>query len=763
MFEILNGSLVICPRYIKQKYLKQYGLLNTKFYTLNEFIEKYVYKYKPSTLFYLVKKYKLIPSNASVIMENLYYIDKVFNDKTKFLLEIKNDLISNKYIVFNKNFTQYILNKKIYIIGYPKTKYLLRVLKDANYSFVIEDVQNKDVDVFEFQTIDEETTFVATKIVELINSGVNINDIVVRYDKEYINSVNKIFTLFNIPYNVEEKLPLYYLDDTKKFLFEIDKNKTIAEQESFLKSLNIDTKICNKIISILDKYIDINPSINDFYDTLVFELQNTYLDPIKYNNCVVFLDPFDFDVEKKHVFLIGFNQNVLPKVYKDEDYLSDLEKNDLGIDNSSDQNKIEKEKVEKILSNNNIYVSYKLETPFEKYNPSSLIDELNYAILHEEYNFTNLEINEMLFAYKLDDFLKYNILSKDINDLYTNVEIPYKTYSNKYQKINLKNENINLSFTNIEQFFKCKFAFYLKYILKIDDFEETVNIKIGNMFHEILAEIYTLDTKNYEIIIQKNINKYFGQNTEKQMFYNKKYKKQILLVINLIDEHLKTSKLKNTYLEEWFSFSKNDFKIHGKIDKIMTSEENTVIIDYKTGFIHCDFNKIIHGIDMQLMFYLYLIKNSQKIPKIKFIGTFLMPIMCNVLKSEKNKTYDELLKKELKFQGYTTDNLNDLSLFGDVSFISSLSINKDSTFRKGSKVLNKNQIEMLLKIIDDKVEEVIESIQNNNFSINPKILGKENISCLFCKFKDVCFMTDNDLNYLKEYKNLEFLGGEAND
>ena len=30
------------------------------------------------------------------------------------------------------------------------------------------------------------------------------------------------------------------------------------------------------------------------------------------------------------------------------------------------------------------------------------------------------------------------------------------------------------------------------------------------------------------------------------------------------------------------------------------------------------------------------------------------------------------------------------------------------------------------------------------FNINPKKIDKDNISCKFCKFKDICFMEDYD-------------------
>ena len=46
------------------------------------------------------------------------------------------------------------------------------------------------------------------------------------------------------------------------------------------------------------------------------------------------------------------------------------------------------------------------------------------------------------------------------------------------------------------------------------------------------------------------------------------------------------------------------------------------------------------------------------------------------------------------------------------------------------------------------------------FNINPKVYDKDNVSCKFCKFRDLCFMKEKDLNYLDKVDDLSFLGGD---
>ena len=53
-------------------------------------------------------------------------------------------------------------------------------------------------------------------------------------------------------------------------------------------------------------------------------------------------------------------------------------------------------------------------------------------------------------------------------------------------------------------------------------------------------------------------------------------------------------------------------------------------------------------------------------------------------------------------------------------------------------------------------------ILDGNFDVNPKQIGDEEVGCKFCKFRDLCFKTNNDFERLEENKSLSFLGGDYN-
>ena len=78
------------------------------------------------------------------------------------------------------------------------------------------------------------------------------------------------------------------------------------------------------------------------------------------------------------VFLLGFNQGIIPKIHQDEEYITDSMKGDLGVIEST----VEKNKIEKIiivsaiLAIKNLVISYKKESSSGSFIISNLNDEI---------------------------------------------------------------------------------------------------------------------------------------------------------------------------------------------------------------------------------------------------------------------------------------------------------------------------------------------------------------------------------------------------
>ena len=192
-------------------------------------------------------------------------------------------------------------------------------------------------------------------------------------------------------------------------------------------------------------------------------------------------------------------------------------------------------------------------------------------------------------------------------------------------------------------------------------------------------------------------------------------------------------------------------------------EDKIAIIDYKTGATNLNLNNIIYGLDLQLPIYIYLAKHKFK--QAKLIGFYLQKILNTEITKDTKTTYLKQKEENLKLQGYSTTDESRLKEF-DPNYENSTMIKGMKKTSKGistKKVLNDEQIEMINSITKEKIENAIQNILNANFKINPKKIGMNNVGCMYCKFRDICFRQEEDIEILTEHKNLDFLGGEEND
>lgn len=791
-----DDQIIIGPSCLKKDIINFTSLkYNIKFIDYNELKNKYIYEYKDSALVYLDNKYNYIPEIGQIILNNLYEVDinKVYkSSKLNELVKIKKDLIENNHIVFNDSIKVFMQNKDIIIFKENVNSITNKIFTDLekcnNVSYCeLEKNTKKKLDIYEFNTLEEELLFVANKIMDLLKEGISLDKIKINtLDSVYKAPINKIFNYYNIPFNINTNNSLYKLPSIKTLLSSISNETLTVDINEILDTLNMNDKLKYKVIEIFNKYTDYK-YVNEYKEELIYDLKNTNINFNEISNSVKEINYKNYlPKDDEYVFMLGFNQDKIPKIHKDDKYLLDVELEELNSDTSLVKNKLETNRLLNFINNTkNIYISYKLSSNFQNFTASNYIEELKgnmeINVVNQAYDYRNEPINKIMLGDRLDNFIKYNVRSEDLDNLYSSYDdIEYNSYDNSYNKIDYSiikkrlDNKINLSYSNTNTFFRCKFRFMLENIFKLSTYEETISQKIGNLFHEVLYRIYKDNINDYNKVINDVINEMYISPSKKELFYLEKYRNAIKKLISVINDDLDKTDYDNSYFEHWFSINKeNDLevKIVGKIDRIMTfKDENstyTVVIDYKTGSLHGDFNKVIYGLDMQLLFYLYLIKNTKIIDNPVFTGMYLQSIMSEILSSEKNKTYDELITRNMKLDGYTTDKVDRLyhidKNYMESSYIKGIKVKQSGEFYAYSKVLDDEKINKLIDIVGDNIESVITSINESDFDINPKKLGNTNVGCEYCTFRDICYMNNNNIVELKEYKDLEFLGGEEDD
>ena len=773
-FTIKDNSLIICPNQTKTKILKELSqtkkLVNIKFMTKEEYKKIYYFSYDDKSLAYLIKKYNYNIDVARVYINNLYAIDenKTYKSpKLNFLKDLKKELIREGLLIYNNTYKEYLKTKNIIV----KNEYNLEKYEEEMLGIKEKHVPEKTITapVVECNTLEEEVNQVCLEIINLLKKGADINKIyLTNVSTDYLYTIKSLFSFYHIPININFNYSIYSTKVVKDYL----NTKELDLENKDKKSIN------KKLINILSDLSFLDENSKEYKILLTDKLKNTFTSPVNLKNAITIKDLYKESFnDDEYVFVLGFNQDELPKMEKDISYITDKEKDEVSLYKTDYLNKRNKNNLVYILSNiKNLYLSYKLTSPFKSYYKSSLITDLSLNIVKpklDSYNSSNI-YNELRLASYLDLYHLYGEKNKDLSKLYTHYQIPYKTYSNVFTGINNDEYLTNLpyplklSYTSLNAYSECKFKYYIRHVLKLEPYTDTFQTYIGSMYHYILS-VYKKTNFNFEEEYQKYLEKRDLSLKEKLLLI--RIKKDLLKLIDILNKQYLITGYNDAYYEKKIDIDlkkKVSVIFTGSIDKIMYYQniEDTYfsIIDYKTGSIDTHIEPMKYGLHMQLPVYLYLIHYSKAIKSPIFTGIYYQNILFNY--PTWSKDIEKVKKDQYLLQGYSTDDISILSRFDSTyeksEYIKSMSYNEEKGFGTYAtkKVLSNDTLYDLLDYTKNYISKETDNILSADFTINPKVYSNVNISCAFCSFKDICYMKEKDLVYLEKQNDLSFLGGD---
>lgn len=790
IIKTLEDNTIIVTNYnykinILKELNKSDKLLNINFITKEELIKKFYFYYDEKTIYFLMDKHNLKRDIAEIYLKNMCFIeDKDYNSaKLNELNKLKKELIDNNLLIYDNLFLNYIKNKKIVFYNYNYftafEKNLINELKKYTEVEIIEkEYSTYKHSIYEFSTIFEEVEYVAKEIFNLIEKGISLNKIkLTNLDNDYNDIITRIFAMYNLKINFKDEK----LISTKIAHDFLTMSGSIEKKVEELTSKYKNSSTLEKIIKIVNKYITFEKEdiVNEM---ITYDLKNAYLKKENYKNTIEVIDYLDYQIsDDMYIFMLSFNQNKIPIVYKDEEFITDDLKENLPLESILSKNKTMREiTIKNILNIKNLTITYKNSTPFGTFYPSNLIADLNFETetkkLDFSYSYSPLADKLTLSKY-LDNYVKTGVVTDELKLLYSNYEdVTYNLYNNKFTGISKNlfkeyvNGKFNLAYSSMDSFYKCPFRYYLSHILKLNIYEESFEAYIGSMFHYVL-ENSLKNNKEVNTLIDLFIQENERILTKKEQFFINKLRKEIEFVHKVILEQIENSNLKKMLFEERVEVLKTgDITVtfKGFIDKIMYEEKEgsvvAAIIDYKTGYTDINLGFVPHGLSMQLPVYLYLAKNSNKLINIKFAGFYLQRILSGPFSIDKKKSLESIKKENLLLYGYSNEDEDILHEFDrtykESRFIKSMKLDKNGHLSRFAKTLNNEQIENLIDITDKKINEAIKSICNCNFSISPKKTEKELLGCKFCNYSDICFKENSDEVLIYEDKDLSFLGGE---
>ena len=764
--DISSDTLIICESDNKKKILNKINeckkLIPVKFISLKELYNLYYFNYDEKALYYLINKYNFKYDVAKTYLDNLIYIENTEfrSDKLNDLKNIKKELESNDIIKKNENFIHDINNKDIIFYGYDYIdKFTLKLIDSIKKITNIKIIEKKYDDykhkAYEFAHIEDEVDFVASKICSLIKNGIDINKIKIsNIDDEYKPIIKRVFYFYNIPINLDDEETLYSTIPAS-FLIK-NFNSDLSDIIEKLKE-KYNPTVVNQIINIINKYTFVSDKLL-VKDMIIHDLLNTKVIKTKFVNAINIIDYKNYS-NNDYVFLMNFNQKSIPVTHKDEKYLSDNDLKLLDLETSVELNKIDKNiAINNIKSIKNLIITYKKESYSSEYYPSNLINEMNLEVVTENTTLDNSHLsNKIKLCKYLDDYYKYNIKNPDMDTLLNNYDLPYKNYDNKYNLINrntlekLINNKLNLSYSSMQSYNECSFKYYIQNILKLDVYEDKFSSYIGTLFHHIL-EIGI----NKEINVKEEIDKFIIDRkfNNKEKYYIEKLTKDIEFALNVIKKQLDYTKFNKIITENKLVVIKNrniSVTFKGFIDKMMTYNDGVktlvALIDYKTYDVDLKMDLIDYGLNLQLPIYLYLAGNN--LETVEFAGFYIQKVLPSEKKYNKDKTLEEQTCENMKLCGYSNSDEHILKLFDRTyessEIIKGMKIKNDGNFSSSSHVLNTKQMDMIISKVDDQINKCIDNIDSCNFNINPKNINNNNISCKFCKYRDLCYMTQKDI------------------
>lgn len=523
----------------------------------------------------------------------------------------------------------------------------------------------------------------------------------------------------------------------------------------------------------------------------------------------------------KTVFIIGVNDGVFPSNFSSEGFFNDLDRQNL----KEEGLEIAKGTKEKMYEENfniykafttaeeNLYISYSA-SDFDggTLRKSLVISKIKriFPKLEEETKVKDEVLTKKITFSKLLD----NLGKEEWTEVYEwykenkSEELERATkglaFTNLAEKLDKENvsklygENLRTSVSKMESFRECPFSYYLKYGLKLSD-KEKLDIKpidTGSFMHDTIDEFFkkakdvkSMTEEEIKNLVEEIINDKMALGgkfvlTAKYRNLVQRLKKVITKSLIYIVESLKNSSFDVLGTEISFGRGKNspieltleDGKkvlIEGKIDRAdiakMPDGNYIRIIDYKSSTRDIDLNKVVAGLQLQLITYTKEVCEKEDA---KPAGMLYLPLIePKIMKNTKTLSKEEIenmIKENYKMSGLVLADVNiikamDNALESGKSSTIPVTLNNsgDINYSKSS-TATKEEFEKLLSYSNNIIKKIAREILEGKIEIRPYYSAKEKSTpCRFCNYKSICQFNPkfkgNNYRYIPNKKKQDVL------
>ncbi|MBO5420641.1 MAG: PD-(D/E)XK nuclease family protein [Clostridia bacterium] len=367
--------------------------------------------------------------------------------------------------------------------------------------------------------------------------------------------------------------------------------------------------------------------------------------------------------------------------------------------------------------------------------------------------------------------------------------------------------NMYMSASRVEVFHKCPFQYFCKYGLnaKPRKVAELDPMQKGTAIHYILENLIATYGSEGLCDMPKNqrdkcvidmLETYFneilvpGEDMGERFYY---LYRQLGFIICEVVDRLVTEFSVSEFVPVAFELSiDNDgevpayeiglsdggtLKIKGSIDRVdvMTQGDETFVrvVDYKSGGKKFDLNEVFHGLNMQMLIYLFAIWRNgfRDYKNIKPAGILYMPVNAPYANVERSEGFDEIKTAKhrmAKMNGMVLDDSRviyamDSRTNGEIV---PAQIKKDG--ENSGTLISIKQMDLLLKRVEKILADMAVSLHEGEISVRPAYAQLTTSAyhdvCQYCDYKDVCGADEDtvksEIGKIKHDESLRMLGGE---
>ncbi len=686
----------------------------------------------------------------------------------KLLKKLKHELITNNLLKISEYQKRLFKDKNIYLFDVKLEQTLQAKLEQLNPLIIKEiNIGNDCVPtLYCFNNYLNEINFVANEIATLVDKGIDINKICLHIPtNDYYPQIRLIFNNYNLPLcpQTNRRLSSYKLIRELLELIKTTNDLTCLETIELKPGLEQD--LYNQFIAIVNKYSNYHGQVSKLLPILENEVKNAQIKSVNMINVIRQIDLQDYYPQAdEYVFVVNAAEQKFPSLIKDTYLMSDIQAIKYNQTPTYILNKNRKDLLsQKLMACQNLVLTFASTSPAGSESMASVLKNVPTNIAQPQqrkirYSQTMDQIN-LAKAYELKR--KFGTIGSEIEQ-FKQLTLPNKFANQINSKLpRINNETLSLSPTSIEKFFKCEFKFYVEQILKIrPQVGDMTLLNIGNLFHYVLEQSLK-QNKTTKTDIYQFINEYNQHyQLEIETLFIDKYCEYLTEIVQQIIDF----QAKSEYAPTSESFEKevkmvldpeHKIELVGKIDKYLELDIDNkycvVIIDYKTKNLpKIDHKLFDYGLDLQNFIYFYLLKHDRADDEFELIGTFQQRI------KPQHKVNHPDFVKDFQLFGYATSNEEKLRQFEPDFADKKLSVLKNvevtkSGFAKRSKVADEEMIEQFNQIVDQKIKQVVKTINNNEYHINPKLINNKDVSCLNCHLRPICLkMKDNYVDLTEE-------------